>query len=85
MESANPFEKESIKGVRGLSVCSRSSCLTHTFLCFLMIFLHVGQSPSHGNQPLQSSHYFNNVGVESQKGGGNDVKGSTNMYKLKQE
>ena len=43
MELENPLEKESIKGTRRLGVCSRSSCLTHTFLCFLVVFLHVGQ------------------------------------------
>ena len=35
MEQANPFEEESIKGARGLNVCLRSNCLTHTFYVFL--------------------------------------------------
>ena len=35
MEQANPFEEESIEGVKGLSVCSRSSYLTHSFYASL--------------------------------------------------
>ena len=34
-EQVNPFEEEFIEGVRGLSVCLRSSYLTHTFYIFL--------------------------------------------------
>ena len=51
MVRTNPFEEESIKKARGLIVCSRSSCLTYMF-CFLMVFLHVGQSHGRGDQPL---------------------------------
>ena len=38
------------RGAKVHNVCLRSSCLTHTFLCFIMMFLHVGYSLSYEDQ-----------------------------------
>ena len=66
-------------------VCVRGATVTCTFLYFLMVFLHVGQSLGRGDTSNKAHINSKMLMSSHKKGGGNDLEESTSRCKLEQE